>query len=435
MLLGLAFRTTTLSWKKNPLRCYCHFSPILFIDTHRWLVLLLFLICAFAYRKSNCSLVPYLVAFTIHPGFWSVSVPHWDSYDLSHGGVATARQIESCLTASVRRLKHTPSHKLQPLAGESPAQLQLRKHSDYDLRRGQSLQSIVDKLIKQCPCQSPSIPPSTDYHDMLASSRTMQDLFQSWFSNDSLNRYLAFVQRTFDSVCSRAVKQHSISSIPFALCFVFTVHNSAAATLSRIMCSRQAPSLGSTPVHFPEVPYETMKNHKQSDRLSSMLDGLNLGDHLSECHKAVMACETPEGRKHCDLFKELPNRHNYPDYYNIISQPIAMSVICKRANGTYYKNVKQYFDDWKLMFNNARTYNRVDSWVYIDANEMEKVFMATFDGVTVGLPGASPSEGGSMDSALTPMENDERLPLPSSSRNRRKQIISDEEYLTPSDED
>ena len=156
---------------------------------------------------------------------------------------------------------------------------------------------------------------------------------------------------------------------------------------------------------------------------------------FSECHKAVMACETPEGRKRCDLFKELPNRHDYPDYYNIISQPIAMSVIRKRANGTYYKNVQQYFDDWKLMFNNARTYNRVDSWVYIDANEMEKVFMATFDRVTVGLPGASPSEGGSMDSALTPMEDDERPPLPSSSRNRRKQIISDEEYLTPSDED
>ena len=241
---------------------------------------LLFSICAFAYRKSNCSLVPYLVAFTIHPDFWSVSVPPWDLYDLSRGGVATAQQIKSCLTASVRQLNHTPSHKLQPLAGESPAQLQFRKESDYHLRCGQSLRSIVNKLIKQWPCQSPSIPPSTDYHDMSASSRTMRDLFQSWFSNDSLNQYLAFVQRTFDSVCSRATKQHSASTIQFAPCFVPKVHISEATTLSRIMCHRQAPSLGSVPghfPHFPEVPYETMKN--QSDRLSSMLDGLNLGDH------------------------------------------------------------------------------------------------------------------------------------------------------------
>jgi len=45
------------------------------------------------------------------------------------------------------------------------------------------------------------------------------------------------------------------------------------------------------------------------------------------------------------------------------------------------------------MFNNARAYNREDSWVCIDAGEMEKVFDATFDRVTVGsgLPGAAPA--------------------------------------------
>jgi ATP-dependent helicase STH1/SNF2 len=99
-----------------------------------------------------------------------------------------------------------------------------------------------------------------------------------------------------------------------------------------------------------------------------------------------------------------------------------------------------------LMFNNARTYNQEGSWVYVDAEEMEKVFMATWNRVIVGsgLPGAPPavtgvaqagSAAGSYDSALTPMEEDDRPP-PVRRTTGRKQVLSDEEeYLTPSDDD
>jgi ATP-dependent helicase STH1/SNF2 len=94
------------------------------------------------------------------------------------------------------------------------------------------------------------------------------------------------------------------------------------------------------------------------------------------------------------------------------------------------------------MFSNARTYNQEGSWVYIDAEEMEKVFDATFDRVTVGsgLPGAAPAgsgsgSAGSYDSALTPMDDDDRPPPTRSRSAGRKQVISEDEYLTQSDDD
>jgi len=95
------------------------------------------------------------------------------------------------------------------------------------------------------------------------------------------------------------------------------------------------------------------------------------------------------------------------------------------------------------MFNNARTYNQEGSWVYVDAEEMERVFNATWDKVIAGsdLPGAPPAPGtvsaaGSYASALTPMDDDERPPPPTRGRSAgRKQVLSDEEYLTPSDEE
>ncbi|KAJ3807011.1 SNF2-family ATP dependent chromatin remodeling factor snf21 [Lentinula aff. lateritia] len=165
---------------------------------------------------------------------------------------------------------------------------------------------------------------------------------------------------------------------------------------------------------------------------------------FNECYKAVLACEAEEGRKRCELFREVPDKRDYPDYYQLIKQPIALSQIRKRSQGNFYKDVLQYKSDWKLMFNNARTYNQEGSWVYNDAEEMEKVFNAAYDRVIngSGLPGAmstasgSGSNAGSYDSALTPMDDDERPPPPLKSRGSgRKQVLSDEEYLTPSDDE
>jgi len=60
----------------------------------------------------------------------------------------------------------------------------------------------------------------------------------------------------------------------------------------------------------------------------------------------------------------------YPDYFHTISSPIAISTIRKRSSGTHYKTVTQYLNDWRLMFNNARTYNQEGSWVYVDAESL-----------------------------------------------------------------
>ena len=76
------------------------------------------------------------------------------------------------------------------------------------------------------------------------------------------------------------------------------------------------------------------------------------------------------------------------------------------------------------MFNNARRYNREESWVYVDADEMEKVFNTAWDRAIVGsdLPGAPPtpetvSATGSYTSDLTPIiDHSDRPPPPSRGR-------------------
>ncbi|KAJ2599291.1 ATP-dependent DNA helicase Snf21 [Coemansia sp. RSA 1721] len=88
---------------------------------------------------------------------------------------------------------------------------------------------------------------------------------------------------------------------------------------------------------------------------------------------AVEACVDPEyGRRRCDLFLELPSRRDYPDYYVIIRQPIAMKNIRRNAKAHKYVRVADFHRDWKLMFNNARTYNEEGSMVYEDACQLQR---------------------------------------------------------------
>jgi ATP-dependent helicase STH1/SNF2 len=124
---------------------------------------------------------------------------------------------------------------------------------------------------------------------------------------------------------------------------------------------------------------------------------------------------------------------DYPDYFEIIQHPIALSTLRKRAQSNYYKDVQSYRNDFKLMFQNAKTYNQEGSWVYVDAQEMERVFEEKFFEVMAGsgLPGAPAGGGSSFD--------DDRGASQAQSRNRavsnRRQIVSDDEFLTPSDEE
>lgn len=86
------------------------------------------------------------------------------------------------------------------------------------------------------------------------------------------------------------------------------------------------------------------------------------------------------------------------------------------------------------MFGNARTYNQEGSWVYIDAEEMEKVFEAAFQRhvANAGFPGSG-GEVASGSGAYDAMDDDEPLPPPRSKSANRKAVISDDDYSSDDD--
>lgn len=94
---------------------------------------------------------------------------------------------------------------------------------------------------------------------------------------------------------------------------------------------------------------------------------------LISCTKAVVALKDPSTKRRLsDIFLEKPSPEQFPDYYEIIQKPIAINDILRKCRGKLYVSMREYRDDWRLMFANAKTFNGEDSWVVKDGIALEK---------------------------------------------------------------
>jgi ATP-dependent helicase STH1/SNF2 len=70
-------------------------------------------------------------------------------------------------------------------------------------------------------------------------------------------------------------------------------------------------------------------------------------------------------------FVELPSKKDYPEYYVIITQPIAMAQIENKISKHQYQSLKEFGQDVTLLATNARTFNEDRSLLYQDANAIQ----------------------------------------------------------------
>ena len=79
-----------------------------------------------------------------------------------------------------------------------------------------------------------------------------------------------------------------------------------------------------------------------------------------------------DGHAVVDVFRKLPSRKLYPDYFQLIDKPIAIFQIRKALQQEKYDTFAQFKDALRLMCSNAKTYNEEGSFVYEDALTIEK---------------------------------------------------------------
>ena len=80
-----------------------------------------------------------------------------------------------------------------------------------------------------------------------------------------------------------------------------------------------------------------------------------------------------KGRQLSLIFLKLPNKHDYPDYYEVIKRPIDLEKISSKIRASSYDSVEDCLADVTLVFDNACKYNEPDSQIYKDALALRRL--------------------------------------------------------------
>ncbi|KAJ5381312.1 Chromatin structure-remodeling complex subunit snf21 [Penicillium cataractarum] len=85
-------------------------------------------------------------------------------------------------------------------------------------------------------------------------------------------------------------------------------------------------------------------------------------------------------------FMKPPPRSQYPDYYKIIQNPIAVEMIERKIKRDDYQSMKEFRDDIHLLCQNARTFNEDGSLLFQDANDIESKCVSELKKLTADHP-------------------------------------------------
>ncbi|KAK0198825.1 RSC complex protein [Armillaria mellea] len=89
-----------------------------------------------------------------------------------------------------------------------------------------------------------------------------------------------------------------------------------------------------------------------------------------------------DGRPLSTLFITKPLKRQYPDYFELIKQPIALDDIKKKLNSHAYPNLEAVKLDFDLCFTNAKNYNHPESVIWQDAKDLQKLASKTYKELT-----------------------------------------------------
>ncbi|KAK9878876.1 hypothetical protein WA026_003705 [Henosepilachna vigintioctopunctata] len=101
-------------------------------------------------------------------------------------------------------------------------------------------------------------------------------------------------------------------------------------------------------------------------------DNIPLKKRLHALAKHLLDFTCEDGRQPMLGFMEKPSKKLYPDYYDVILEPIDFLEIESKIKAEQYSSEAELIKDFKLMFSNCRQYNEENSPIYEDSNILEK---------------------------------------------------------------
>ncbi|KAF3479926.1 chromatin structure-remodeling complex protein RSC1 [Arthroderma uncinatum] len=99
---------------------------------------------------------------------------------------------------------------------------------------------------------------------------------------------------------------------------------------------------------------------------------------MSDVLTTIYNYREQDGHDPSKLFQRSVNKRNVPDYYDVIKEPMALSVLKQKIKNKSYVQFADFVRDCALIPHNAQTYNRPKSMAYEDALVIKDVMTTEF---------------------------------------------------------
>ena len=134
---------------------------------------------------------------------------------------------------------------------------------------------------------------------------------------------------------------------------------------------------------------------------ADMEEMTNLTGFLEELFGAVMTTRdsSDPDRMLNTVFQLLPSRKRYPEYYELIKEPMDLKMCAEKIQKNKYKDICELEKDLQLLFTNAQTFNESGSQIYKDADILSKVVKSKAADCMTALAGRQSRGGGQVFSA------------------------------------
>lgn len=96
-------------------------------------------------------------------------------------------------------------------------------------------------------------------------------------------------------------------------------------------------------------------------------------DQYEELFQCVMTASDQDDRTLFKEFQLLPSKKIYPDYYDVIENPIDLKLIAGKIQSGNYTSLNEMDKDLMQMTRNACLFNEPGSQIYKDAKNLKKV--------------------------------------------------------------
>lgn len=112
------------------------------------------------------------------------------------------------------------------------------------------------------------------------------------------------------------------------------------------------------------------KNGKIDKRTQAPKRGAQIHSKFKKAYNKILKLKGEQGQFLSEYFMILPSKTDYPDYYQLIKNPICLKMVEEKIGKKKYKNFLGLVEDLRLICENALFYNLETSDVAVDAFQL-----------------------------------------------------------------